>query len=129
MGTFLLIVAVLCFILAVYQLILKIIIIRVWPKTSAKIIKITQKGNRRHPAQIFYLEYESDGEKYVGEYLVGSAFSNKIFDAYLNAERVEIAYEPNHKKVSILSVNEDWAFIIVLLFWSIFCLVLALNIP
>lgn len=78
---------------------------------------------------MFYLEYESDGKKYVGEYLVGSAFSNKIFDSYLNAERVEIAYEPNHKKVSILSVNEDWAFIIVLLFWSIFCLVLALNIP
>ncbi len=115
--------------MAVYQLILKIIIIKVWPKTSAKIIKITQKGNRRHPAQMFYLEYESDEKKYVGEYLVGSAFSNKIFDSYLNAERVEIAYEPNHEKVSILSVNEDWAFIIVLLFWSIFCLVLALNIP
>lgn len=128
MKNILLIVAVVCFILALYHLTLKIVMIKAWPRTTAKIIKVTQKGNRRHPAQLYALEYEVDGEKHVGDTLIGSAFSNQVFDSYLNAEYVEIAYDPNHRKISILTVKEDWVFILVLLFWSVFCLILALNI-
>lgn len=125
----LLVIGLLCLGLFVYHLIYKIVITKTWTKTTAKIIRIKSQGNRRHPSQMYFLEYESEGQKYVGQYLVGTSFSEAIFDAYLNADRVEISYAADHKKVSIPSVKEDWVFIVILLFWSIFCLVLALNIP